>query len=84
VKHPDDLDRLGLPSIHDQVRVDEPESILLADKLFAVVAHFWVSGEVVERFVDCVENAVSHVEVIAGDILPDLVELVLGEGCEYE
>ena len=82
MKDANDLQRLRLPPIDNQVRKDRMEAVSLVGQVLAVMPDAGVQRQSVDCLLDLVQNPVGRSDTVGGDVFPDLVEILLGTGCE--
>src|ERR1035441_9570550 len=80
VKNSNDLQRLGLAPIDDQIRIDQQKSVPLVGKVFALVADARIFRQLDDRGFQSIENSVGSFDVVVGNVVSDVVEILAGQG----
>src|SRR5450759_201689 len=78
VENPDDLQGLGFMPIDDQVRIDQKEPVPLVGQFVAPMADAGVLRQLDHGVVQRVKNPAGSFDVVVGDVVPDVVDILLG------
>src|ERR1035437_1552213 len=84
VENPDDLQGLGFVPIDDQVRIDQKEPVPLVGQFVAPMADAGVLRQLDHGVVQRVKNPVGSFDVVVGDVVPDVVDILPGARREDE
>ena len=76
VENGDDLQWLRFRPIDDQVRIDEKKPVPLVGQFGAPMADAGVLRQLDHGVVQCVKNPVGSFDVVVGDIVPDVVDIL--------
>jgi hypothetical protein len=72
MENADDLQRIGFPTVDDQIREHRVKAVTFIREVFTIVAKRRPLGEPLKRRLDGVEYAVRRLNVIGGDIVPNV------------
>src|ERR1035441_10015801 len=84
VENPDDLNGLGFVPIDHQIRKDQKEPVPLVGQFVAPMAHAGVLRQLDHGVVQRVNNPIGSFDVVVGDVIPDVVDILLGARRENE
>ena len=81
-RHRHDFDRQTLGSVDDQIRANGPEPNRIPGEVLASVTHSRSSPQRLEGIEESPYPAVGGVDVVRGDVFPDVVKVQLRFGAE--
>ena len=79
MQHTNDLQRLGLRTIHNQIRINQVESVASISKVFPEMTDGGSFGEPIHRFLDRVQDPVRGPGIVLRQIVPYVVQITGGK-----
>ena len=76
------LDGAALGPINNDVSIDRPEQHRIPGEIFALMAHAWGLPESFESVEEFAYPAVGGVDVVPGDVFPDIIQVKVSIGAK--
>src|SRR5271169_6254557 len=82
LRHGHYLDGAAVGPVDDEVSTDRPEQHRMRGEVFALVTHAWGFPESFKSIEELAYPAVGGVDVIPGDVFPDIIKVKVGIGAK--
>lgn len=79
VEDSDDLEGLGLRPVNDEVGTHWPEQVGFCRQILTVVSGIGRHGKPVAGVLDLSNHPIGSVDVVTGNVFPDLVQILSGQ-----